>query len=287
VVLGGESFVALAEGLQSIEVERAALKPLPARRTADYEDVRVVVTSSGGFILRRVFYSVPSRLIGHRLNVHLYDDRLDCFLGATQILTLRRGRPPQGSNQRGHVVDYRHVISDPAMPGQLRNRPADNWRPLIAIADAFGAAWAARAREAAIAFAGEHQDEDAAVVLLRDIRDIFDGRRVDRLPSKAIVDRLNNADDAMWSEWRGIHGNQQPRKLSQGELAKLLEPQRIVGDLLTAEINEKQARSIKYPALHRQAAPRQGPRRLPVRRHTNQPDAGARSRRRRIPRPAA
>ena len=58
--------------------------------------------------------------------------------------------------------------SDPAMPAQLRNRPADNWRPLIAIADAFGAAWAARAREAAIAFAGEHQDEDAAVVLLRD-----------------------------------------------------------------------------------------------------------------------
>jgi hypothetical protein len=112
--------------------------------------------------------------------------------------------------------------SDP--PVQLRNRPADNWRPLIAIADAFGAAWSARAREAAIAFAGEHQDEDAAVVLLRDIRDIFDGRRVDRLPSKAIVDRLNNADDAMWSEWRGIHGNQQPRKLSQGELAKLLEP---------------------------------------------------------------
>jgi hypothetical protein len=25
--------------------------------------------------------SVPSRLIGQRLNVHLYDDRLECFLG--------------------------------------------------------------------------------------------------------------------------------------------------------------------------------------------------------------
>ena len=99
-----------ARNRKGIEVERAALKPLPVRRIADYEDVRVVVTSSGGFILRRVFYSVPSRLIGHRLNVHLYDDRLDCFLGATQILTLRRGRPPQGSNKRGHVVDYRHVI---------------------------------------------------------------------------------------------------------------------------------------------------------------------------------
>src|ERR1700716_2372120 len=93
-----------------IEMERAALKQLPDRRTTDYEEARVVVTSSGGFILRRVFYSVPTRLIGHRLNVHLYDDRLDCFLGSTQLLTLRRGRPPQGSGKHGHVVDYHHVI---------------------------------------------------------------------------------------------------------------------------------------------------------------------------------
>ena len=81
-----------------------------------------------------------------------------------------------------------------------------------------------RAREAAVFIASQQQDEDATVVLLGDIRDIFDGRRVDRLTSKTIVDRLNGADDAMWSEWRGIHGNQQPRRLSQGELARLLEP---------------------------------------------------------------
>ncbi len=99
-----------ARNRKRIEIERAALKPLPDRRTTDYEEARVLVTSSGGFILRRVFYSVPSRLIGHRLNVHLYDDRLDCFLGATQLLTLRRGRPPQGSSKHAHVVDYRHVI---------------------------------------------------------------------------------------------------------------------------------------------------------------------------------
>ena len=57
-----------------------------------------------------MFYSVPSRLIGHRLNVQLYDDRLECFLGSTQLLTLRRGRPPQGNGKHGHVVDYHHVI---------------------------------------------------------------------------------------------------------------------------------------------------------------------------------
>jgi hypothetical protein len=99
-----------ARNRKRIEIERAALKQLPERRTTDYEEARVLVTSSGGFILRRVFYTVPSRLIGHRLRVHLYDDRLECFLGSTRLLTLRRGRPPQASGKHGHVVDYRHVI---------------------------------------------------------------------------------------------------------------------------------------------------------------------------------
>src|SRR5207249_5619607 len=49
-----------ARNRKRIEIERASLKPLPGRRTTDYEEARVLVTSSGGFILRRVFYSVPS-----------------------------------------------------------------------------------------------------------------------------------------------------------------------------------------------------------------------------------
>ena len=60
-----------------IDAERASLQRLPDRRTSDYEEVIVTVTSSSGFTLRKVFYTVPSRLIGHRLRVRLYDDRLD------------------------------------------------------------------------------------------------------------------------------------------------------------------------------------------------------------------
>ena len=98
-----------ANNRKRIELERPMLRPLPKRRTADYEEKIVLVTSSGGFLLRRVFYTAPSRLIGHRLRVRLYDDRLECFLGATPMMTLRRGRPV--SDQKGgHVVDYRHVI---------------------------------------------------------------------------------------------------------------------------------------------------------------------------------
>jgi len=51
---------------------------------------------------------VPSRFVGHRLRVKLYDDRLDLLIGATHLMTLTRGR--SGSNgKHGHVVDYRHV----------------------------------------------------------------------------------------------------------------------------------------------------------------------------------
>jgi len=92
-----------------IEIERAALKPLPQQRTTDYEEAIVTVTGSGGFTLRKVFYTVPSRLIGHRLRARLYDDRLECFLGTTRLLTLRRGRSPD-HHRRAHVVDYHHVI---------------------------------------------------------------------------------------------------------------------------------------------------------------------------------
>ncbi|NJO36794.1 MAG: IS21 family transposase [Rhizobiales bacterium] len=92
-----------------IDLERAALQALPPLRTTDHEEVIVTVTSSSGFVLRKVFYSVPSRLIGHRLRVHLHDDRLEVYLGSTHQMTLARGRA--GSDgKHGHVVDYRHVI---------------------------------------------------------------------------------------------------------------------------------------------------------------------------------
>jgi hypothetical protein len=98
-----------ARNAKRIAAERATLQPLPTSRTCDYEETFAFVTTSGGFTLRKVFYTVPSRLVGHRLRVKLYDDRLDLLIGATQLMTLERGRAgPNGKH--GHVVDYRHVV---------------------------------------------------------------------------------------------------------------------------------------------------------------------------------
>jgi hypothetical protein len=89
--------------------------------------------------LRRVFYTAPSQLIGHRLRVHLYDDRLECFLGATpMMMILQRGRQ-KPDNKGGPVVDYHHVIH------ALRKKPMaltnlvyrDQLFPLPAFARAF------------------------------------------------------------------------------------------------------------------------------------------------------
>jgi hypothetical protein len=98
-----------ARNRKRIALERPLLGVLPRRRTADWEEKIVTVTSSGGFILRRVFYTVPSRLIGHRLRARIHDDRIECFLGSTHVATLRRGQPVS-DRHGGHVVDYRHVI---------------------------------------------------------------------------------------------------------------------------------------------------------------------------------
>ena len=105
-----------ARNAKRIDVERASLLPLPVRRTTDYEEVTLRVTSSGGFTLRKVFYTVPSRLVGHQLRIRLYDDRLELFLGGTALMTLPRGRV-SSTGSHGHVVNYHHVIHS------LRKKP--------------------------------------------------------------------------------------------------------------------------------------------------------------------
>ena len=113
---------------------------------------------------------------------------------------------------------------DPPMPEELRNRAADNWRVLLAIADACSPVWGKAAREAAVALSKD-LDEDLSVRLLVDIRSIFDRRpTVDRLSSAVIVAELVELADGLWSDWCGSRGDQMPRKFSQGVLALMLAP---------------------------------------------------------------
>ena len=93
----------------AVLAERAHLKLLPARRTTDFTETVVPVTRTGGFLVKSVFYSAPSQLIGQRLRVHVYDDRIEAFLGATLVVHHPRARG-RDDGHRVHVVNYHHVI---------------------------------------------------------------------------------------------------------------------------------------------------------------------------------
>jgi hypothetical protein len=93
----------------AFRIEREQLQDLPERRTTDFVEEEARVTRCGTFTVRGVLYSAPSRLIGHRLKVRLYSDRLECFLSGALVLTLARGRRSP-INGRGRMIDYRHFV---------------------------------------------------------------------------------------------------------------------------------------------------------------------------------
>ena len=97
-------------------VERAALRSLPPRRTAEYEELPARVSKYSIFLVRGVQYSAPSQLIGQRLTVRLYTNHIECWLGGTRVL--ERPRLTHRDGQRHpRDIDYRHLI------GALRRKP--------------------------------------------------------------------------------------------------------------------------------------------------------------------
>jgi hypothetical protein len=102
----------------------------------------------------------------------------------------------------------------------LNDRAADNWRPLLAIADLAGGTWPKEARRAACLLSGEEQDGAIGVELLRDIRSAFGYDDVIR--SSDLVAKLTADPERPWAEWK--HG----RPLTQKQLAGLLAPFHII-----------------------------------------------------------
>lgn len=90
--------------------ERSVLRPLPARRTAEYEEIPARVSKYGIFTVKAMQYSAPSQLIGHRLMVRLYDSRIEGWLGGQCVLTMPRATY-RGGQKYARQIDYRHLVS--------------------------------------------------------------------------------------------------------------------------------------------------------------------------------
>jgi hypothetical protein len=92
-------------------VERAALRPLPARRTAEFDELPARVSKYGIFTVKGEQYSAPSRLIGHRLSVRVYADRVECFLSGQPVYECPRAIRRIGQ-RHARQIDYRHLVEN-------------------------------------------------------------------------------------------------------------------------------------------------------------------------------
>jgi putative DNA primase/helicase len=158
------------------------------------------------------------------------------------IVTLRRRRSDEAVEQFRHdrtatldqlarqirrwASDNEEAVNnttDPAIPAGIYNRLADNWRPLLAIADTAGGEWSGRARCAARQLIGEAPaDPELGPVLLANIRSILVERgaeRADRISSEELVARLVALEGRPWAD---MHGSGHP--LTRHSLARLLKP---------------------------------------------------------------
>ncbi|WP_329559826.1 DUF3631 domain-containing protein [Streptomyces uncialis] len=145
----------------------------------------------------------------------------------------------EGHALRDRLAEWADTVRDrvdgawPEMPAGITDRPADVWEPLLAVADAAGGDWPARARAACLALVAAANDGDKASVgirLLADLRDAFGD--AERLLSADLVDRLTALDDAPWADLDG-------KPLTPRTLARLL------GDYVTADNEPIRSRNIK------------------------------------------
>ncbi|UBF24761.1 IS21 family transposase (plasmid) [Kovacikia minuta CCNUW1] len=106
-----------AQHTEKIEAEKAYLQPLPQGRVADYEILTARVSCHSTIDVRCVLYTVPARLIGRQLELHLYHDRIVGYLHRQQVVELPRIRTSGTGKRRARCINYRHVAEG------LRRKP--------------------------------------------------------------------------------------------------------------------------------------------------------------------
>ncbi|MDK1475406.1 DUF3631 domain-containing protein [Streptomyces sp. 549] len=180
----------------------------------------------------------------------------DTILTRSVIIRMRRRAPNErvepfrqrlhegeGNTLRDRLAAWANTVRTglegawPTMPEGVTDRPADVWEPLLAVADAAGGAWPARARAACVELVTAAKEDDRTslgIRLLTDLRDhVFCG--ADRMPTAVILECLNAMDEAPWPDMGGKPMT--PRALS-----------RLLGEYVTGDNKAIKPRPIRTAA---------------------------------------
>jgi len=141
-----------------------------------------------------------------------------------QVARLRIGKAPEldelARKAARWVGDNTEAIRarEPQIPDAIYNRAADNWEPLLAIAEIIGGNVPERARQLALAACGVEEEPSRGTMLLADIRDVFAETGQDRIASADLVAALISMADRPRGECN--HG----KAMTQNLLARRLKP---------------------------------------------------------------
>ncbi len=90
---------------ERLATELAVLRPLPALRLEDYSVEMVKVTRNSTITVRNNLYSVPSQLIGERVEVRVFAEQVQVWFGSSCVAEMPRLR-----GEGRQAINYRHVI---------------------------------------------------------------------------------------------------------------------------------------------------------------------------------
>ena len=91
--------------LPRLAEDLAAMVALPPTALAEYREVNVLVSRNSTIGVKKIAYSVPSRLIGQRLRVEVHESVLKLYLGRQPILEL-----PRAVGDCGAVINFRDLV---------------------------------------------------------------------------------------------------------------------------------------------------------------------------------
>lgn len=130
-------------------------------------------------------------------------------LPGEKVESLRHADPEEVQRLQQQLARFANDVFDEIANARptpllgLDNRAQDNWEPLLAIADAAGGEWPTKARAAAQKTQlaeSLHESPDIATQLLTDVRAVFESRKIQRIYTTELIERLCEDEELPWCE---------------------------------------------------------------------------------------
>jgi hypothetical protein len=148
------------------------------------------------------------------------DDLPDTVMSRSVVSRMRRRAPsepvepwryrvnaPEANKLHLRLANWSANVSEraagmwPEMPPGVEDRAADVWEALLAVADLAGEHWPEDARRSAVALvaASKGGGPSLGVLLLLDVRSVFEEHHSDRLMTDQLLTTLNDLEESPWA----------------------------------------------------------------------------------------